>query len=305
MKRLALALLFLFVNVVLLSAQNSPLPFGDGETLEMIIHYKCAFNADIGTVRFDMKGHDLRTGSPYYHLTANATSYPFFDSFFKVCDFYESKFYADSMKPIYFHRDVKEGKYWAKNVYIWSDGYKEMRAIIDKSTRPHRDTIIKGDDIIRDMLNALFAVRTIDFSALKSGRIFYYTACIDRDVLVLSVKFVKEEEKKIKGVGTFRTYKIAIGVMPRDKNNVSKDDERRSEFSINADDADMSAGTPTSGSGSVFYGKEKIFLWLSADDNRIPIFFSSPVSIGSMNARISSYCNLKYPLTSLTTKQTN
>ena len=40
-------------------------------------------------------------------------------------------------------------------------------------------------------------------------------------------------------------------------------------------------------------------IWISDDDNKIPLYIESPVRIGSINAYISGYKNLKYPLSSL------
>jgi hypothetical protein len=49
---------------------------------------------------------------------------------------------------------------------------------------------------------------------------------------------------------------------------------------------------------SVFYG-EKIYMWFSDDQNRLPLYFSAPVTIGSINGRVSKITGVKYPITSL------
>ena len=40
-------------------------------------------------------------------------------------------------------------------------------------------------------------------------------------------------------------------------------------------------------------------IWISDDDNKIPLYIESPVKIGSINAYISGYKGLKYPVSSL------
>ena len=40
-------------------------------------------------------------------------------------------------------------------------------------------------------------------------------------------------------------------------------------------------------------------LWISDDENKIPLYIESPVRVGSINAYISGYKGLKYPMTSL------
>ena len=39
-------------------------------------------------------------------------------------------------------------------------------------------------------------------------------------------------------------------------------------------------------------------IWISDDENKIPLYIESPVRIGSIQAYISGYRGLKYPLTS-------
>ena len=41
-------------------------------------------------------------------------------------------------------------------------------------------------------------------------------------------------------------------------------------------------------------------IWISDDANKIPLYIESPVKVGSIQAYISGYKDLKYPLTSRT-----
>ncbi len=40
-------------------------------------------------------------------------------------------------------------------------------------------------------------------------------------------------------------------------------------------------------------------IWITDDENKIPVYIESPVRVGSINGYISGYKNLKYPVTSL------
>ena len=53
----------------------------------------------------------------------------------------------------------------------------------------------------------------------------------------------------------------------------------------------------TSESFSFTDGSE-FFIWLSDDENKIPLHLESPIRVGSVNAYITGYKGLKYPLTS-------
>jgi Protein of unknown function (DUF3108). len=51
-------------------------------------------------------------------------------------------------------------------------------------------------------------------------------------------------------------------------------------------------------SGNVFKGSENIAIWLSADENRVPLQIETPIQVGNVMARLTEFSNLKYPLKS-------
>ena len=72
--------------------------------------------------------------------------------------------------------------------------------------------------------------------------------------------------KKIRNVGKFHTLKFACQI-----------------------------GTSESFS---FTDGSEFFIWLSDDENKIPLHLESPIRVGSVNAYITGYKGLRYPLTS-------
>ena len=80
-------------------------------------------------------------------------------------------------------------------------------------------------------------------------------------------RFLGREVKKIRNIGKFNTLKF-----------------------------DCQMGTTE---GYSFTDGTVFTIWISDDDNKIPLYIESPVRIGSINAYISGYKNLKYPLSSL------
>lgn len=273
-------------------SQTNSFPFQSGENMHLVIHYKWGFSADIADISFTFNEIKEKGKDPYFHLVANASTYKFWDSFFKVRDLYESKFSSKDLKPMYFHRDVFEGGFTAKNWYTWSDDAMSMRAIVDKKGRPRRDTTFAEGVVIRDIINVFYYMRTIDFDALQKGKRVQFTAAIDRNVIDVTIRFDKKEVKKISELGSFNAIKVAVAVKPRQmdhKNGKGEDD--RSMFSVTE-----SSSTEEEG---IFYGEEKIFVWFSDDANKLPLYFSAPVAVGSINGRISQYANVKNPVTSL------
>lgn len=288
---LVISILISVLAPVCICAQNYP--FRSGEKASIIIHYKCGFSADLAQIDLTTT-RESNGGNPYFHVVANASTYKGADTFFKVRDLYESKFYEKDMSPLYFHRDVQEGKYWAKNWYDWKDDGKQLHAIVDKRNRPHRDTLYTADVVIRDIINLFYDARAMDFKAFERGSNYSTLLAMDKDIMKVILRYMGKEQKKIPDLGTFNTIKIGITIIPVTPADKDDDNANNSLIKFEFDEEAAMAQMDE----SVYYGKEKIFIWLSDDGNRLPLYFSSPVVIGSVNGRLSSYSGLKYPLTS-------
>ena len=51
--------------------------------------------------------------------------------------------------------------------------------------------------------------------------------------------------------------------------------------------------------GNVFKGGEQMTVWVTDDENRIPVRIESPISVGSIKVDLKKHENLKYPMTAM------
>lgn len=257
-------------------AQTTSLPFKAGEKIEVTLNYKWGIKADIATLSFNLQ-QASNNGTPCFHILLNAQTNKFFDSFFKVRDIYESKFETD-MDPVYFMRNVSEGGFTARNEYTWSADKKTLYAKVEKSTmdRPV-DTVFRNSETIRDIINLIYSIRTSDFKALKAGKPTSMLVAMDRNLTRVIYSYLRSETKQVE-LGTFNTICIAMTLK-----NLTK---------VNA--ADESKLTIPTGSDS----KNTIYIWLTDDENRVPVYLSIPISVGKLEIRTTGLDNLKYPLSS-------
>ncbi|MDP3667006.1 MAG: DUF3108 domain-containing protein, partial [Sediminibacterium sp.] len=51
--------------------------------------------------------------------------------------------------------------------------------------------------------------------------------------------------------------------------------------------------------GTLFQGGEDMSVWVSDDENHIPIRIESPIVVGSVKVDMMQYRNLRYPLSSM------
>ncbi|MBR5736723.1 MAG: DUF3108 domain-containing protein [Bacteroidales bacterium] len=275
MKKTVLSI-FLAIISTFIFAQPASLPFKAGEKIEVTLNYKWGVRADIATLSFNLQQVN-EGGVPCFHILLNARTNKFFDSFYKVRDIYESKFETD-LDPVYFMRNVSEGGFTARNEYRWSADKKTLYAKVEKSTMDHAvDTSFKNSEIIRDIINMVYKMRASDFKSLMSGKPATMLVAMDRNISRVTYSYVRRETRQVDGLGTFNTICLAM--------NVKR----------------VAAGTDASSKLTVPTGddlKNTIYIWVSDDENRIPLYMSVPISVGKLEIRTTNLENLKYPLSS-------
>jgi hypothetical protein len=47
--------------------------------------------------------------------------------------------------------------------------------------------------------------------------------------------------------------------------------------------------------GEVFNGDTDVMIWISDDENKVPLYFEAPILVGKASGRMSGYEGLKYP----------
>ncbi len=121
---------------------------------------------------------------------------------------------------------------------------------------------------VQDVLSAIYYARNIDYNSYKPGAKIPFSMFLDDQVYNLYIRYVGKEKIKTK-YGTFNAIKI----------------------------------TPLLIKGTIFEGGEKMAVWVSDDENHIPLRVDSPILVGSIKVDMMGYSNLKYPLRALIKKK--
>ncbi len=116
-------------------------------------------------------------------------------------------------------------------------------------------------DGVMDMLGAFYYARRLDIRSMPEGTVIPIPVFLDDQVYDLGMKILGRETIKTE-LGTLRCIKIAPLVV-----------------------ADR-----------VFRGKEEMLMWVTDDENLIPMKITSPVIIGSVSATLVRHEGLKFPL---------
>jgi hypothetical protein len=244
-----------------LNVNESDLAFNSRETLTYAASYSWGpIFTDVGEVF--LKANRISSYPAEYHMVAEAKTYKFYDKFFKVRDFYESKFTVPDIKSIYFHRDINEGGYSIKNTYNFDWENKKIDVAIERRQN-ERKIELDLEDCTLDVITYFYYLRNLDFSDAYPNRVYTLSIVIDDDIFNIKCRYLGKEQKKIKALkAKANCLKFAVEVI----------------------------------AGAVFKGDEKITLWISDDKNHVPLELESPIIVGKVRGRLIRYENLKYPL---------
>jgi hypothetical protein len=110
----------------------------------------------------------------------------------------------------------------------------------------------------------VYAVRNLDFQHLEVNEKVYLNFFLDNELFPSYFKYLGKEIVRTK-FGKFKAIKIA----------------------------------PVLVKGSMFEGGERMTIWVTDDENHIPIRIETPIIVGSIKVDMKSYERLRYPLSSL------
>jgi len=114
---------------------------------------------------------------------------------------------------------------------------------------------------VQDMISSAFYTRTIEMSHLKVGDTLSFMSFLDEELFPIMLKFVGREEIKIRS-GKYRCMRFH----------------------------------PVIQSGRVFNTSEDLEIWLSDDENKLPILVKANILVGSVKVEITDYEGLSNPL---------
>lgn len=126
----------------------------------------------------------------------------------------------------------------------------------------------KVPDCVQDVLSSIYYSRNIDFEKYKPGDKIPFTMFIDDKVYNLYIRYLGKENIKTR-YGKFRAIKFK----------------------------------PLLIEGTIFTGGEKMVVWVSDDENKIPVRIESPISVGSVKIDMMGYKNTRHKLNALLNKR--
>lgn len=179
--------------------------------------------------------------------------------FFKVEDNYESYFDKTTGNPYQFVRKIDEGGY-TKNQEGFFNHATDRVTVKDYKNKTEKTFVVPNNT--QDIISAFYYLRNHpNIDKLKVG-----------ESIAIDMFFDEETTKfRLKYIGT-ADIKTKFGVIP------------------------TMVFRPMVQSGRVFKEEESLTVWISDDDNKLPVRIQASLAVGSIKADIDGYRGLKHTL---------
>jgi len=196
-------------------------------------------------------------GKEAFHITGKGKSTGLVSLFFKVRNNYQTFMYKDNLKPYRFIRKINEGGY-TKNKEILFD-YNTNQATV-KNYKYNTTKRYPISSNIQDMLSALYFLRNQPINSLQIGDEMEIEMFFDQEVNNFKLRYLGSEIIKTK-FGKIKSLKFR----------------------------------PIVQAGRVFKEQESVTIWISNDDNKIPIRIKATLAVGSLRADLDAFKGLAHP----------
>ena len=255
--------LLLVTEVTTASAQR----YHEGE----VLYYRAAYraklvpNIEAGEVTVSTR-LDTLNGKEVYRVTGNGRTLPFFRWFFDMNDTYHIWVDKESLLTQRFECDIKEDKYTFRSHYDYDWVARRVHTWSQRRQDTPREKTMVLTERSMDAVSLYFNLRSVDLRSFREGEEHLLDMVLEDTIRQLRYHYIGPELVKVPRLGKFDTMKFACTLGSSE------------EFS--------------------FTDGTQFFIWITNDENKIPVMLASPVRVGEVRCYLHKYEGLHYPLVS-------
>ena len=200
----------------------------------------------------------VQNNKKVFHTVGNGYTTGMTKLFFKVNDDYQSYIDKATSKPYQFIRKIDEGGY-TKN----QEGFfnQDKNTVLVKDYKNNTEKTFSVSENVQDIVSSFYYLRNHpNIDKLKIGESIIIDMFFDGEVVKFKLKYIGRELLSTK-FGKVNTMVFR----------------------------------PLVQSGRVFKEEESLTVWISDDDNKMPLRIKASLAIGSLKADLESYRGLKHP----------
>ena len=266
MRHLILSLIFTAVCNLVQAQLYVP-----GETLNYKMSYRAKLfpNTEVANVVMQTT-EDTLDGEPVYKVYGLGQTAKAFNWIFPIKDAYTVWVDPTTLRTKRFDADLKEGDYTRRSTFVFDWKNKKVHTRWQTKQRPEEFREMDITEQSMDAISLYFNMRTVAEEEIKEGFARDLELVLEDTVRYLKFRYEGREEKRIKNLGRFNTLKFRCKIATSD--------------------------------GYAFQDGTEFEVWISDDRNKIPFYIKSPIKVGSVQAYLTSYEGLRYPLDSFIKK---
>lgn len=259
-----LGILALIITPIAGIAQSRP--FGNGEQLTYAVCYRAKLvpKTAVGKATLDCQTIE-HNNKLHYRIVANGRTLPFFRWFFDLNDTYTSLIDSTTMLPTSLNIALREEKYTFDADFAYDWKHKQVNTVYKKgSWKEARTKNIALEYNHLDPVALFYNLRNMDPQTCQVGDPTDLYMVLEDTVRIITYTYLGKDTIKLKNIGHVPSHKFTCTI--------------------------ATSGVETFKDGTNFY------LWISDDENRIPLWIESPIRVGSVLAYLTDYKNLRTKL---------
>lgn len=255
---LSLFLITLFFSSAFSQSEEKNSAFTFGEELQFDVSYGWL---NLAEAKLQINKRSVTENSrPHYKVDAFGKTKGAATIFGRVNDNWGTHIDTSTLLPSLSYRYIEEGKY-RKNEKVFFDqmNKKATMELYDRDNRTLKETKeFKLPGQVQDLVSGFYYLRSMDLTNLKKGQEILITGFFDKEIY--NLKLIYEGTEQIQtSLGMKNTY-IFSPLMPPNK---------------------------------LFRGDYPVKVWVTKDQNKIPVKIKANLFIGSLNMEISSAKGLR------------
>ena len=243
--------------------------FQDGESAKFNIYFNWGFIwIHAGDIDFTVQTKKLN-GEKVYSLKVTGYTMKTFEKMYRIRDTFETFVDTVNLFPLYYREVKHEDSYYANTKYIYNRKKDNTLVYLDltRKTRQWKDTVLINNNTF-DLIATCYKVRNLDVNKLTKDQTIPFPMLFDDTVYDLGLTYKGKETIKLRNGGKYNALKF----------------------------------TPKLITGDLFKKEEDMTIYVSDDENHIPLLIETKIKVGYIKAVLSEIKNTKTPMKSLISK---
>lgn len=247
---------FYFIRAQDCNIHNKAFSSGESVTYKIYYHWHFVW-VESGEVNFSVVSRNY-LGIPSYYFIGTGHSYPKYDWFYTVRDTFQTYVDTFGFRPLRFTRYSNEGSVHVKNDNLFDNIHHKVYYYTGGKKTDYKRDSVNTTPCTFDPLTGIYFVRNIDFSKSKANDTIPLVMYLDDKIYHIHLRYMGKEIETTT-FGKYRCIKFNVSLI----------------------------------SGTIFKEGQEMTVWVTDDNNHLPVYIEAPIIVGSVRAELLSFSNLR------------